>query len=577
MKKLIIGTLLVLIGNIVQAQDCPNLIGPVDGATNIPVDTSITWENIPGVTGYVISLGTAPNGTDIVNQRAVGSVTTYVPPLGLPENTEIFVTITLFFLNLPDITCPSQSFTTGDVTTPPLCTTIRSPLDGTTNVNSASNISWNYAPTATGYRVSIGTSPSGTDVANNVDVGNTLTYNPPADLPASTLLYIIITPYNENGAANLCTETTFTTGAAATLPNCTSLITPADGAINVPLTPFLEWNPVPGATSYRLSIGTSPFDQDILENAVFDTNSTFVIDFEPNRTFFVTITPFNAAGEAIGCTQETFSTILGCGPYFDAVTGELVFLNPEIDFPDEVGICLNNGGTTFTSTDVAEGYRWYKIETGGSETLISTSSEVELSELGEYRYEAFNTAAQSGNTVECPTSKNFNVVVSEAPRISTVLVTEQVSGLRLETIVQGVGSYEFALDDINGPYQDSNIFTNVPAGSYTVYVRDKGGCGTDEERVEQDLTLEGFPKFFTPNGDGVNDFWQYIPSVATGEINVSTITIYDRYGKLLAQISPSSRGWDGMVNGRLLPASDYWFRAISLENREIKGNFSLKR
>ncbi|AZQ58748.1 T9SS type B sorting domain-containing protein [Maribacter sp. MJ134] len=577
MKKLIIGTFLVLMGNIVQAQDCPNLIGPVDGATNIPVDTSITWENIPGVTGYVISLGTAPNGTDIVNQRAVGSVTTYDPPLGLPENTEIFVTITLFFLNLPDITCPSQSFTTGDVTTPPLCTTIRSPLDGTTNVNSASNISWNYAPTATGYRVSMGTSPNGTDVANNVDVGNTLTYNPPADLPASTLLYITITPYNENGAANLCTETTFTTGAAATLPNCTSLITPADGAINVPLTPFLEWNPVPGATGYRLSIGTSPFDQDILENAVFDTNSTFVIDFEPNRTFFVTITPFNAAGEAIGCTQETFSTILGCGPYFDAVTGELVFLNPEIDFPDEVGICLNNGGTTFTSTDVAEGYRWYKIETGGSETLISTSSEVELSELGEYRYEAFNTAAQSGNTVECPTSKNFNVVVSEAPRISTVLVTEQVSGLRLETIVQGVGSYEFALDDINGPYQDSNIFTNVPAGSYTVYVRDKGGCGTDEERVEQDLTLEGFPKFFTPNGDGVNDFWQYIPPVATGEINVSTITIYDRYGKLLAQISPSSRGWDGMVNGRLLPASDYWFKAISLENREIKGNFSLKR
>jgi len=577
MKKLVIILLLFLIGNITYSQDCPSLIGPVDGSTNVPVDTAITWENIPGVTGYIISLGTTPNGTDIINQRAVGSVTTYTPPLGLPENTEIYVTITLFFLNLPDITCPSQSFTTGDVTSAPLCTTISFPLDGTTNVNSASNISWNYAPTATGYFVSIGTTPNGIDVANNIDVGNNLTYNPPADLPASTLLYITITPYNENGSATSCTETTFTTGAVAVLPNCTSLITPANGAINVPLTPFLEWNPVAGATGYRLSIGTSPFDQDILENAVFDTNSTFVIDFEPNRTFFVTIVPFNTSGDAIGCTQETFSTILGCGPYFDAVTGELIFINPEIDFPDEVGICLNNGGTTFTATDIAEGYRWYKIENGGSETLISTTAEVELSELGEYRYEAFNTAAQSGNTVECPTSKTFNVVVSEAPRISTVLVTEQLSGLRLETIVQGIGSYEYALDNINGPYQDSNIFTNVPSGSHTVYVRDKGGCGSDEERVEQDLTLEGFPKFFTPNGDGVNDFWQYIPPVTTGEVNISTITIYDRYGKLLAQISPTSRGWDGMVNGRLLPASDYWFNAISLENQELKGHFSLKR
>lgn len=577
MRKLIVILLLSILSNRSFAQDCPNLTSPINGDTNIAVDTSISWDNIPGVTGYIISLGTTPNGTDIINEKAVGSANTYSPPLGLPENTEIFVTITLFFLNLPDSTCPSQSFTTGNVTTPPPCTTISSPANGSTNINSASTISWNYAPTATGYLISIGTAPNGTDIVDSIDVGNALNYNPPVDLPASTLLYITTTPYNENGPATLCAETTFTTGAAAVLPNCTSLITPANGAINVPLTPFLEWNPVAGATGYRLSIGTSPFDQDILENAVFNTNSTFVIDFEPNRTFFVTIIPFNAAGDAIGCTQETFSTILGCGPYFDAVTGELVFINPEIDFPDEVGICLNNGVTSFTSTDIAEGYRWYKIEIGGNETLISSTAEVQLSELGAYRYEAFNTVAQSGNTIECPTSKTFEVVVSEAPRISTVLVTEQLTGLRLETIVEGIGSYEFALDDSNGPYQDSNIFTNVPSGSYTVYVRDKGGCGTDEKRVEQDLTLEGFPKFFTPNGDGVNDFWQYIPPTATGEINVSTITIYDRYGKLLAQIAPTSRGWDGMVKGRLLPASDYWFKATSLENKVLKGHFSLKR
>ncbi|WP_281542710.1 T9SS type B sorting domain-containing protein [Maribacter aestuarii] len=578
MKKLqfFLGVFLLSLG--IYGQECPSLTAPIDGAVNVAVDTSISWESIAGVTGYIISIGTTPGGTDIVNTRSVGSATNYTPPLGLPENTQIYVTITLFFLGgLPDITCPSESFRTGSVTNPPSCTTLSNPVDAATGVNISNNISWNYAPTATGYRISVGTSPGGTDITNNLDVGNTLTYNPPVDFPPSTTIYVTVTPYNAIIPNPTCSEFSFTTGALATLPSCTSLISPLDGAINVPLTPFLEWTEVPNATGYRVTIGTSPLLSDILDEGVFTNNSTFVLDFEPNRTFFITITPFNAAGDAIGCVQESFSTILGCGPYFDAVTGELTTLNPEIDFPDEIGICLNEDSTTITATDVAEGYRWFRLGPGNSETLISSTAEVNLSEPGQYIYEAYNTVSQSGGTVECPTSKEFTVVVSESPTIDNIRVSEEVSGIRIETVVSGVGSYEYALDDISGPYQDSNVFRNIARGTHTVYVRDKNGCGIDEETVVQDLTLEGFPKFFTPNGDGVNDYWQFIPPVATGEINVLIIQIFDRYGKFLAQVEPTSQGWSGRLNGRLLPASDYWFRAISTDNKEIKGYFSLKR
>jgi gliding motility-associated-like protein len=38
----------------------------------------------------------------------------------------------------------------------------------------------------------------------------------------------------------------------------------------------------------------------------------------------------------------------------------------------------------------------------------------------------------------------------------------------------------------------------------------------------------------------------------------STITIFNRYGKLLKEISPTSLGWNGTFNGHPLPA-DYWF------------------
>ena len=82
---------------------------------------------------------------------------------------------------------------TAVVSTRPDCTAIRSPLDGTSNVNVASNITWDYASSATGYRVSIGTTTGGIDVLNNEDVGNILTYNPPTDLAFNTEFFIRIT------------------------------------------------------------------------------------------------------------------------------------------------------------------------------------------------------------------------------------------------------------------------------------------------------------------------------------------------------------------------------------------------
>jgi hypothetical protein len=72
-----------------------------------------------------------------------------------------------------------------------------------------------------------------------------------------------------------------------------------------------------GATAYKVDIGSSPIENDILNGGVFYTNSTFVLNFEPNSLYFIRIVPFNSTGEAIDCNQTSFSTILGCGPNSD--------------------------------------------------------------------------------------------------------------------------------------------------------------------------------------------------------------------------------------------------------------------
>lgn len=557
---------------------CPTLTTPMNGDINVPVDAPISWNAVVGAPSYLISIGTTPNGNDIINNLNVGNATTYQPPFGLPDDTDIFVTLTIFFFNQENIICTTEMFRTEDVTEPPGCTTPDFPFDNAMNVNIGSSITWNFAPTATGYLLSLGSSAGGTDILNNETIIGAPFFQPPNDLPLDTEIFVTITPFNENGTAvATCPEFSFITGALAIIPNCTSLINPVNGAVNVELSPILEWTDIPDAIGYRVTIGTTPFNANVLNNAVFTTNSTLILDFEANLTFFVTIIPFNAAGDAIGCQQDSFSTILGCGPFFDSATNQLVDLRPEINFPNLFTFCQNDGDLTVVSEDIAEGFRWFMLDQNDNEQLLSTEREVVISEPGRYRLEAFNTIMQSGNTIECEISKIFEVIASDIATINSLDVIGQNGTIDVSVQASGIGDYEFAVDNIDGPYQDSNVFQNLETGFHTFYVRDKNGCGIIEETLQQDLTLDGFPKFFTPNGDGINDFWQFIQPPELNEIQVGIIAIFDRFGTLLLQIEPTSRGWDGTFNGRPLPSSDYWFQAISIENKNIRGHFTLKR
>lgn len=465
--KNIVGILILFQGLIAFGQNCPILSYPVNGSTNIPVDITITWPAVSGNEGYLISLGTTSGGTDLLNNRSAGPINYFTPEIGLPENTKIYVTISLFLPDQGFKICMEECFTTEDVTTPPPCTTLN-PNNSIIN----GSIHWLYSSTATGYRVTIGTTSGGSDIAANVDVGNVLSFRPTTPLPNDQSIYIQIKPYNENGDSAPCT----------------------------------------------------------IESLLLS---------EPT----------------VDCEQ----------------------FRPMLNFPDQVGICLDNIPSIFSTETTAGGYRWYQVNGDGSEELLAESRDVTLSDAGNYRLEAYNLINLGGTSYECGNSKDFVAVFSEAPIIEAVDLTRETSGLRIEVKVRGNGTYEYALDLSNGNYQDSPTFTNVLPGEHTVFVRDKDGCGTDERVVEKSLTRRDFPAFFTPNGDGFNDFWQFVPPTENDELTVEVIRIYNRFGGLLFQLDPKSKGWDGRFNGSPLPSSDYWFRATTFSGQRIKGNFTLKR
>jgi gliding motility-associated-like protein len=163
------------------------------------------------------------------------------------------------------------------------------------------------------------------------------------------------------------------------------------------------------------------------------------------------------------------------------------------------------------------------------------------------------------------------------PTIASINRQNNAEGANLTIEVEGGGDYEFALDDSDGAYQDSPVFEGVAMGSHTIFVRDRNGCGVTEKKISLGLPGELFPRFFTPNGDGINDYWQYKPIPEFPDIRLKSINIFDRYGSLLAQIDPASAGWDGNMNGHPMPASNYWFRASDDFDNEITGYFALKR
>jgi len=86
-----------------------------------------------------------------------------------------------------------------------------------------------------------------------------------------------------------------------------------------------------------------------------------------------------------------------------------------------------------------------------------------------------------------------------------------------------------------------------------------------------------FPKFITPNGDNKHDYWN-VKGLSEKLKKESTITIYDRFGKILTSFSPYSiRGWDGTFNGVLLPSTDYWYTFKTNIGYTKSGHFALVR
>jgi gliding motility-associated-like protein len=344
----------------------------------------------------------------------------------------------------------------------------------------------------------------------------------------------LLTTGNSYTTPSLSTTTTYYVEAG-----CPTSRTPVVATVNTIPTITSTNTPVPrcGPGSVTLQatadIGNINWYSTVTGGTIEATGTSFTI---PNVTQNTT---YYAEAVNNGCVSMNRNPI------------DIIIYTPPVVTDQEVVLC-KSGVLTLDASLFGMTYLWSTGE---------TTQKIVVSTPGTYTVNVTSPAPEN-----CTSTKKITVKEHNTPEIDRIDVNESTVVIYLK---QEEVYFEYSVDGIN--YQSSNVFFNVPSGLQTAYVREINYCGYDAEN----FIVLIIPKFFTPNNDTYNDFWE-----VKGLINYpeAEVTIFDRYGKLITQLNASKLTWDGTLNKNLLPASDYWY-VLKINNTrpEVKGHFSLKR
>ena len=309
-------------------------------------------------------------------------------------------------------------------------------------------------------------------------------------------------------------------------------------------------------------------DGDGLSDAI-DTNADGIIDF-------VDIDG-DGLGDPVDLNNDGTFDNQQDGSICYAVTDLTLQVNPLPNFnlEDSYILCVSTNGTEVLDPlvlDTGLSQTDYSFEWSLDGSVLAGATSPSISPLQGGTYSVIVTDISTSTQTNCTNSDSTEVIESEPPTLVADVVTQAFANNHvIEAVATGPGDYEYSLD--GGPWQDSGTFTGVSTGEHEVIARDKNGCGIAVVPV----FVIDYPLYFTPNGDGNHDTWNI-----AGIGSSAKIYIFDRYGKLLKQLSPTGSGWNGTYNGNMMPTSDYWFLVEYNEpttgnKKEFKAHFTLKR
>ncbi len=182
---------------------------------------------------------------------------------------------------------------------------------------------------------------------------------------------------------------------------------------------------------------------------------------------------------------------------------------------------------------------------------------------------AYTVEVESESCGSAKATATVEVVPTPELQIDSVALRSR----EVEVLNPTSAAYTYRVD--KGEWQEDALFEQLTYALHTAYAKDATGC---EGSVMFSITAPAIsiPEFFTPQGDGVNDTWDVV-NILDSYPN-ATVTIYDRFGKKVAELNGSTSEWDGTYNGTPLPSTDYWYTVNIPEiDKVYNGHFTLLR
>lgn len=194
-----------------------------------------------------------------------------------------------------------------------------------------------------------------------------------------------------------------------------------------------------------------------------------------------------------------------------------------------------------TTLDAGAGFDGYLWSTGATTQTISNVN------VGTYWVNL--------KTGDCTTRQSVTVYPTKQPVVSNIEITNNDITVYA---TGGTAPYRYSLDNVD--WQDSNVFTDLPRGNATVYVKDSFDCVP----VIVEITIPNLINVITPNGDGVNDILDY--SALANKTDL-LLGIFDRYGvKIFEGNKDAGYKWDGTINKtKKVSTGNYWFTISWIE------------
>ncbi|HCA06628.1 MAG TPA: hypothetical protein DEO71_05485 [Chryseobacterium sp.] len=298
------------------------------------------------------------------------------------------------------------------------------------------------------------------------------------------------------------------------VPDCTLFTLPANGATGVNIDGILNWNLISAASGYKIKVGTTTGGTDIVNNTDAGNVNTYNIpgSLSPQTTYYATVIPYNAIGDAVGCSEISFTT--ASAPANDNCANAV---------PLSVGVLLT--GTTEGASQSTETAPTCSA-TGINDDVWYSFTATETTHLITINYTDNATAAQvySGScgsltAVACASGGfgNSNLLLQN-------LTAGQVYYLRVYSSTSTPGTVSNFSIFITTPTVPSNDTCN------TAIAIPCGGTVEGNNALASNDTLPGSTCGSGGTTASYRGVWYTVTAVATGSITVSACgTEFDSY------------------------------------------------